>query len=79
MAKLNVLKSLFIWKENDILKAVMLKVYVKIFRASLVAELVKNLPAMWETWDQSLGLEDPLEKGTATLSSILVWRIPWTV
>ena len=52
---------------------------LKFFRASLVAELVKNLPALWETWDQSLGLEDPLEKGTATLSSVLAWRIPWTV
>ena len=47
--------------------------------ASLVAQLVKNLPAMWETWVQSLGWEDPLEKGKATHSSILAWRIPWTV
>ena len=47
--------------------------------ASLVAQLVKNPPAMWETWIQSLGWEDPLEKGTATHSSIMVWRIPWTV
>ena len=47
--------------------------------ASLVAELVKNLPAMWETWIRSLGWEDPLEKGKATHSSILAWRIPWTV
>ena len=47
--------------------------------ASLVAQLVKNLPAMQETWVQSLGWEDPLEKGKATHSSILVWRIPWTV
>ena len=47
--------------------------------ASLVPQLVKNLPAMWETWVQSLGWEDPLEKGTATHSSILAWRIPWTV
>ena len=46
---------------------------------SLVAQLVKNLPAMWETWVQSLGWEDPLEKGKATQSSILAWRIPWTV
>ena len=41
--------------------------------------MVKNLPAMWETWIQSLGWEDPLEKGKATHSSILAWRIPWTV
>ena len=47
--------------------------------ASLVAHLVKNLPAMWETWVQSLGCEDALEKGKATLSSILAWSIPWTV
>ena len=44
-----------------------------------VAQLVKNLPAMWETWVQSLGWEDPLEKRKATHSSILAWRIPWTV
>ena len=47
--------------------------------ASLVAQLVKNLPAMPETWVGSLGWEDPLEKGKATQSSILAWRIPWTV
>ena len=44
-----------------------------------MAQLLKNLPAMWETWVQSLGWEDPLEKGKATHSSILAWRIPWTV
>ena len=43
---------------------------------SLVAQLVKNLPAMWETWAQSLGWEDPLKKGKVTHSSILTWRIP---
>ena len=47
--------------------------------AFLVAQLVKNLPAMQETWVRSLGREDPLEKGKATHSSVLVWRIPWTV
>ena len=47
--------------------------------ASLVAQLVKNLPAMWETWVRSLGWENPLEKRKATHSSILAWRIPWTV
>ena len=46
---------------------------------SLVAQLVKNLPAMQETWVRSLGWEDPLEKGTAIHSNILAWRIPWTV
>ena len=45
---------------------------------SLVAQLVKNPPAMLETWVQSLGWEDPLEQGKATHSSILAWRIPWT-
>ena len=47
-------------------------------RASLVAQLVKNPPAVGETWVRSLGWEDPLEKGTATHSSILAWRIPGT-
>ena len=42
------------------------------------AQLVKNLPAMQKTWVQFLGWEDPLEKGMATHSSILAWRIPWT-
>ena len=46
---------------------------------SLVAQLVKNLLAMREAWVRSLGWEDSLEKGKATHSSILVWRIPWTV
>ena len=47
-------------------------------RASLVAQLVKNLPAVQETWVRSLGQEDALEKEMATHSSILAWRIPWT-
>ena len=46
--------------------------------ASLVAQLVKNLPAMLEMWVQSLDREDPLKKGIATHTSILAWRIPWT-
>ena len=45
---------------------------------SLVAQLVKNPPVMWETWARSLGWEDPLEKGMATRSSTLAWKIPWT-
>ena len=45
--------------------------------ASLVAQMVKNLPAMQETWLQSLGQEDALKRGTAVYSSILAWRIPW--
>ena len=44
--------------------------------ASLVAQMGKNLPVMWETWVWSLGWEDPLEEGMATHSSILAWRIP---
>ena len=47
--------------------------------ASLVAQLVKNLPVMWKTWVQSLGWEDALEKGKDIHSSILAWRIQWTV
>ena len=46
--------------------------------ASLVAQLIKNLPAIWKTWFRSLGWEDPLEEGIAVHSSILAWRIPWT-
>ena len=42
-----------------------------------MAQTVKNLPAMWETWVQSLGQEDPLEKEMATYFSILAWKIPW--
>ena len=45
----------------------------------MVAQTVKNLPAMWETWIRSLGQKDLLEKEMATHSSILAWRIPWTV
>ena len=47
--------------------------------ASLVARMVKNLLTMWETWVRSLGLEDPLEKGMATHSNILAWRILWII
>jgi len=47
--------------------------------ASLVAQMVKDLPAIRETWVQSLDWEDPLEKGRVTHSSSLAWRIPWTV
>ena len=43
-----------------------------------MAQLLKNLPAVWETWAQTLGQEDALEKGMATHTSILAWRIPWT-
>ena len=50
----------------------------RIYWSSLVAQMVKHPPAMLETWVQSLGWEDPLEKEMATHSSILAWRIPWT-
>ena len=49
---------------------------VELIWASPVAQMVKNPTAMWETWDQSLGWEGPLEEGMATHSSILAWRIP---
>ena len=58
-----------------------LKVFFKVIlkRSSLVVQAVKNPPEMRETYIQSLGWEHPLEKGTAIHSSILAWRIPWTV
>ena len=43
-----------------------------------MAQLIKNMPAMWKTWVRSLGWEDPLEEGTATHSSILAWETSWT-
>ena len=49
-----------------------------LWKASLGAQLVKNPPAMWETWVRPLGWEDPLEKGMATHCNILAWRIPRT-
>ena len=55
--------------------SVMIKILIG---ASLVAQMVKNLPAMRDSLVRSLGQEDPLEKGMATHSSILAWRIPWT-
>ena len=51
--------------------------YEKHQRASLVAQRLKRLPAMWATWVRSLGWEDPLEKEMATHTSILAWRTPW--
>ena len=53
-------------------------IYVSQWKFWIVAEMVKNLPAMQKTWVQSLGWEDPLEEGMATHSSILAWRIPRT-
>ena len=56
----------------------MMSSHISMLRASLVAQLVKSLPAAQETRVQSLGREDPLEKAMETHSSILVWKIPWT-
>ena len=52
--------------------------YLELELTSLIAHLIKNLPAMQETWVRSLGWEDPLEKEMATHSTILAWRVPWT-
>ena len=52
--------------------------YMQISSHYVATQTVKNLPAMQETWVQSLGWEDPLEEGMATHSSILAWKIPWT-
>ena len=60
--------NIFIW--NDI--------YLSIIRTSLVAQMVKRLSTMWETWVWSLGEEDPLEKEMAIHSSTIAWKIPWT-
>jgi len=57
---------------------VQIRIILDEFRASLVAQRLKRLPLMRETWVQSLGREDPLEKEMATHSSILAWRIPCT-
>ena len=63
------------------MKPLLFLIYLKVFvypLNSLVAQTVKNPPAMWETRVRSLGWEDTLEKGMATQSSILAWEIPWT-
>ena len=65
-------------EESDSIEWFSLSLFIRIFRASLVAQTVKNLPATKETWIQSLDWEDPLEKETAVHSNILAWRIPWT-
>ena len=52
--------------------------FMELYWVSLAAQRLKRLPEMWDTWVQSLGREDPLEKEMATHSSILAWRIPWT-
>ena len=55
-----------------------MEVFSNYHKARMVAQMVKNPPSMQETWVQSPGWEDPLEKGIATHSCILAWRIPWT-
>ena len=62
----------------DLSQIFLFSVFMSWVWASLVAQMVKNLPAMQETQVQSLDQEDPLEKGMATHSSILAWEIPWT-
>ena len=63
---------MYLWHKNNNFKSW----YAYI--ASLVAQMVKNLPAVWQTWNQSWSWEDPLEKRMTTHPSILAWRIPWT-
>ena len=60
------------------MKGTFFTIFIGLFRASLVAQLVKNLPAMQETWVRSLGWKDSLKKGMAIHSIILAWRIPRT-
>ena len=64
--------------EMDMEQQIGSKLGKEFVKAVFVVQLVKNLPAMWETWVPSLGWVDPLEKGRATHSSILALRIPWT-
>ena len=66
----------FLCREDPLEKG---KLPLPVFLAFPVAQLVKTPTAMWETWVLSLGWEDPLDKGKAIHSSILAWRIPWTV
>ena len=63
---------------SSVIPAFLLFNVLGVLRASLVAQMVKNSPAMQETWVPSLGQEEPLEKGMATHSNVLAWKIPWT-
>ena len=67
-----------LYHKNDHSLHLFFSVGFRVLGASLVAQRLKRLPAMQETWVRSLGREDPLEKEMATYSSILAWRIPWT-
>ena len=66
------------WAGSKLGKEYFKAVYCHSAYEGFPGKLVKDPPAMWEIWVRSLGWEDPLEKGTATYSSILAWRIPWT-
>ena len=66
---------MFVWVQVDMCIRLYMCVYVYVW-ASLAAEMVKNAPAMWETWVLSLGWENPLEEVMASYSNILAWRIP---
>ena len=66
------------YSENEYTTQSNLQIQFNPYQASLVAQRVKRLPTMRETWVQSLGQEDPLEKAMATHSSTLAWKIPWT-
>ena len=65
-------------KNLFLVEFLIIKAQSKVSWASLVTQMLKHLPAMYDTWLQSLGQEDPLEKGKATHSNILAWKIPWT-
>ena len=54
-----------------------LRMHSEAYGTYMMAQMIKNLPAVQETWFRSLGREDPLEKGMATHSSVLAWKIPW--
>ena len=72
-AKINIIRS-----SKSVTHTLIFSIKLYHIGVSLMAQMVKNLPVMWENWVQSLGWEDLLEKGMATDSSILTWRIPWT-
>ena len=76
---MSILPACFSVTFSSLLSSITLRLLLMGMWASEVARLINNLPAMWETWVQSLGWDDPLEKEMATHSSILAWRIPWTV
>ena len=64
--------------KHGIISLLNIHILLPLYWVSLVVQMVKNMPAIWETWVRSLGWEDSLEEGMATHSSILAWRIPWT-